>query len=88
MNLAIVAMNFADYMIELYQEQREKEFIRALQIVDILVRHSDPKISELGIIGILESLQGHLSYHKINETEFVKRLTYETRLCWDSLNKF
>ncbi|QOL19293.1 GNAT family N-acetyltransferase [Candidatus Bodocaedibacter vickermanii] len=79
------ANDFAHYIVELYKAQREKEFICAIQIVDTLVRHSDPNISELGIIGILESLQGHLSYQKINETEFVKRLTYETQISWKTL---
>lgn len=84
----IVAMDFADYMVELYKAQREKEFICAIRIVHTLVMHSDHKVSELGVIGVLEDLQSIIMRKKINETEFVKRLTYETRLYWDSLNKF
>jgi hypothetical protein len=82
------ANDFAHYIAELYQVQRDDAFRRAIRIVHTLVMHSDQKILELGIIGILEDLQNITLREQINEGEFVKHLTHETRLYWDSLNKF
>lgn len=86
--LYLFACDFAHYIFELYQTQRDDAFRRAIRIVHTLVMHSDQKISELGIVGILEDLQNITLREKINEGEFVKHLTHESRLYWDSLNKF
>jgi N-acetylglutamate synthase-like GNAT family acetyltransferase len=82
------ANDFAHYIFELYRTQNDDAFRRAIRIVHTLVIHSDQKISELGIIGILEDLQNITLREKINEGELIKSLTHETRLYWDSLNKF
>lgn len=82
------ANDFAHYIFELYQKQRDDAFRRAIRIVHTFVMHSDQKILELGIIGILEDLQNITLREKINEPEFVKHLSHESRLYWDSLNKF
>ena len=51
------ANDFAHYIVELYQVQRDDAFRRAIRIVHTLVMHSDHKVSELGILGVLEDLQ-------------------------------
>ena len=54
------ANDFAKYIVELYQVHRDDAFRRAIRIVHTLITHSDHKVAELGIIGILEDLQGFI----------------------------
>lgn len=81
------ASDFADFFVDAYLNDDQPKLKTCVHLVHDLVTHNDHKVSELAVIGILEGIQTRICQKPYYE-EFSKILTTETRLCWNSLNKF
>lgn len=83
-----IAANFADFIVEAYV-QNKKEILKSfVRLIHNLIGHEDDKVGEFAVIGVLEAIQGDLSRAPEKYLEFSKMLTSQTRLWWNSLDKF
>lgn len=84
----IVLGDFARFLLEAFQQRNESLLKKAFVLIERLHLEGNEYVKEATTIGLLEGIQNTWPRSGVDPEKIIPYLLPESRLWWDSLNRF